>query len=217
MPTPREPTPTSMTGSNPFSTRFIRPDAMPYLFPPGYSAESLLGRLKENGWWGEIIAPHGSGKSTLLHAIEQQLVACGRKIDVYSLNSDKPVIDWAHQSVKPWDATTQVIIDGYEQLSWWNAMRLQRMVKQAGAGLLVTGHKRGRLPPLIDLTPTLATAQAIVDRLLQGDHHLITENDVRDAFEGNHGNLREMLFRLYDVYEMRIRFPPPRTDRSTEK
>lgn len=205
MPTPHEPIPASNPPPNPFSTRFIRPDAFPFIFPPGYDAESLVARLEQNNWWGEIIAPHGSGKSTLLHALKKQLTAARRLVDLYSLSAEKPVVDWGQQNPKPWTSKTQVIVDGYEQLSWWNAMRLQRMVKKAGAGLLVTAHKRGRLPPLVDLTPTIHTAQAIVDHLLSGDRTIISESDVKDAYEGNHGNLREMLFRLYDVYEIRSR------------
>ena len=51
--------------SNPFSTRFIRPGAIEYLFAPGQTADSLIDRLRHNQWRGQIIGPHGSGKSTL--------------------------------------------------------------------------------------------------------------------------------------------------------
>lgn len=191
--------------ANPFATRFIKPDAAEYLFPPEYSAASLLEKLAANQYWGEIIAPHGSGKSTLLATLTKQLQAMGRNVDRYTLTSEKDAPGWTKKQIQTWSSNTQVIVDGYEQLSWWNSMRLQRLVKQAQAGLLVTAHQRGSFPLLVDLTPNLSMAQTIVKHLLQDDQRLITSADVTQAYESNKGNLREMLFRLYDIYEVRTR------------
>ena len=65
--------------SNPFSTRFVRPGAVPYLFAPGQSADGLVRRLAGFGWRGQIIGPHGSGKSTLLAALAEPLARAGRR------------------------------------------------------------------------------------------------------------------------------------------
>ncbi len=191
--------------ANPFATRFIKPDAAEYLFPPEFSAQSLLAKLAENQHWGEIVAPHGSGKSTLLATLTKHLKESGRNVDRYTLTSDKDAPGWTRKEIQTWSVNTQVIVDGYEQLSWWNAMRLQRLVKQAQAGLLVTAHQRGSFPLLVDLTPNLSMAQTIVKHLLHADHSIITPADVTQAYESNKGNLREMLFRLYDIFEVRTR------------
>ena len=52
--------------SNPFSSRYVRPGAIPFFFPEDCRVELLLSRLEENGWQGEILGRHGSGKSALL-------------------------------------------------------------------------------------------------------------------------------------------------------
>ncbi len=59
--------------SNPFSTRFVRPGALAYRFPPGESAATLVERLAASGWRGQIVGPHGSGKSTLVAALGETL------------------------------------------------------------------------------------------------------------------------------------------------
>jgi len=53
---------------NPFSTRFVQPGAIPYLFEAGSLAE-VIGSFESQGRWGQIVGPHGSGKTTLLRAI----------------------------------------------------------------------------------------------------------------------------------------------------
>src|SRR5262245_49587973 len=78
--------PSSNVSSNPFSTRFIRPGAIPFIFSAGESAESLVDHLRVNNWRGQIIGPHGSGKSTLLAALLPALQAAGRTVACVSLH-----------------------------------------------------------------------------------------------------------------------------------
>src|SRR5687768_16842271 len=102
--------------SNPFSTRFTRPGAIPFILPPGQSLESLVERLQQQGWWGQIIGPHGSGKSTLLASLVPVLEASGRSVVTVSLHQGQhrlPPLD--RSSVH---GAAVLMIDGYEQLSW---------------------------------------------------------------------------------------------------
>ena len=68
--------------SNPFSTRFVRPGAIPFCFPQGEGAGTLVTRLERQGWWGQIVGPHGSGKSTLLAQLRPHLEAAGCEVVV---------------------------------------------------------------------------------------------------------------------------------------
>src|SRR6476469_9808642 len=104
--------------SNPFATRFIRPGAIPFLFLDDDSAEAIVERLKANKWWGQIIGAHGSGKSTLVAMLIPLLEATGRQVVSLKIRPGergRPAID--KSSLSP---TTQLIVDGYEQLSWWS-------------------------------------------------------------------------------------------------
>lgn len=189
--------------SNPFATRFTRPGAIEFLFPPGESPDSLVERLRANAWQGEIVGPHGVGKSSLLAALAEPLAAAGRVVVQAALHQGEttlpaPLDDW-----KAWDATTQVVVDGYEQLTWWSRSKLAWRVRERKAGLLVTSHAATGLPLLISVAPKLEVALQVVRQLVPDDQ-LITDDEVEHTFLACRGNIREMLFQLYDLYQLKI-------------
>ena len=198
--------------SNPFATRFTRPGAIPYLYPPGQSAQTLLETLQRNNWWGEIIGPHGSGKSSLLAELLPRLGEAGRTVVQFSLHQGDRILPVSKADAKAWTPETQVVVDGYEQLSWWSKRRLQGWVKAQQAGLLITAHQPMGLPPLFTTQPTLELARSIVSKLTslsrtgsasEGEPATLTDDDVAAAFAKHGANLREMLFSLYDVHQRR--------------
>ena len=215
---------------NPFATRYTRPGAMAFLFPAGQSAATLVAQLRGHGWWGEIVGPHGSGKSTLLAALAPELLAAGRKIvwrqvrgpgvgdgDATAGRARLPPSRWGPDEAKEvaakfaavtagsddWNEATQVVLDGYEQLSWWWRRRVQATVRRCKAGLLVTTHQPLGLPPLAEMTSSEALAQRIVAGLLADKASAVTPADVTAAYARTGGNLRETLFALYDVHQSR--------------
>ncbi len=189
---------------NPFATRFTRPGAIGYLFPLGQSAIGTLDLLRSNRWWGEIIGPHGSGKSSLLAELLPLLEATGRGVALYGLHQGDRTLPITKSDVKSWNADTQVVVDGYEQLSWWSKRRLQGWVKAHGAGLLITAHQPMGLPPLVTTQPSLELARQIVAELTKNDStQALTDVDIAAAFARHPTNLREMLFSLYDVHQRR--------------
>jgi hypothetical protein len=103
------------------------------------------------------------------------------------------------------DAPTQVIVDGYEQLSYWQRLRLKRACRRRHAGLLVTSHTSVGLPPLYQTDSSLALAEALAATLTSGYGVRITREDIRRSYEQHGPNLREVFFALYDVYESRKR------------
>ena len=189
--------------SNPFATRFIRPGAIPYFFADGQSAASLVARLEANQWWGEIIGPHGSGKSTLLATLVLELAAKGREVVHHTLSQGERSVDFSKLNAARWNETTQVIIDGYEQLSWWSRWRLKSVCLQRNAGLLITAHAPMGLPTLVQTQPTADLARQVVQRLLPAGDTTISPDDIDRAFAAQQGNLRETLFALFDMYQAR--------------
>lgn len=190
-------------GSNPFSTRFIRPGAIDYLFPPGVSADSLATDLQQQNWRGSIIGPHGSGKSSLLAALLPAFESRGRRIVQQQLQNGQRQLDWTPLKWREWANDTLVIIDGYEQLSLWQRTLLSLRCWQRGTGLLVTAHQPVRLPLLFATKPSLELALGIVQRVLPASDDRITPADVAEAYARRQGNLREMLLSLYDVFRSR--------------
>jgi energy-coupling factor transporter ATP-binding protein EcfA2 len=200
-----------MTRSNPFATRFIRPGAIEYIFPPGQSAESLVAALRENQWVGEIVGPHGSGKSTLVAALVPELKRAGRNVIRYVITPDAenrtgclaPPGAFAVLSRLPLEQDTQLILDGFERISWWWRRRIQVHCRRRRAGLLVTAHQSVGLPLLVETRPTKQLAQQIVERLVPAGDSTISPADVQAAFARCDRNLRETLFALFDVYQSR--------------
>jgi len=190
---------------NPFSTRYVRPGAAPYLFPAGLSAEKLVDRLRRSGWRGQIIGPHGSGKSALLAALVPAIEAAGRQVCLIELHDGQRRLPAGFPPPDNAPQPTVVIVDGYEQLSRWSRFRLRRTCDRLGLGLLATAHRPIRLPDLFRTQPEPALAQRIVGQLLEQDRSLVTPEDVAERFSAHEGDLREMLFDLYDVYERRRR------------
>jgi hypothetical protein len=185
--------------SNPFATRFTRPGAIEFLFPEGESAVSLAGKLADGGWRGQIIGPHGSGKSTLLAALEPAIARTGREVVPRSLAGGQRRLE----PLPPLDASVVLIIDGFEQLSWWQRRKVKAACRRAGAGLVVTAHADVGLPMLFQTQPTLDLAKQLVRRLLPEGDATLSDSDIATAYTGHPGNLRETLFALYDVYQAR--------------
>jgi hypothetical protein len=191
-----------VTPSNPFATRFVRPGAVPYFFPPGESAATLAGRLRETGWWGQVVGPHGSGKSTLLAALLPELRRAGLEPLVATLHDGQrrlPGEVWRAE----WRAATVVVVDGYEQLSGWQRFRLKRRCRRYGCGLLVTSHGTVGLAELYRTPVAEETAERVVEFLLARSEQAVTPEEVRGRLSARAGNLREALFDLYDLHELR--------------
>jgi hypothetical protein len=190
-------------GSNPFATRFTRPGAMEFLFTNGDSPLSIVDRLRQHSWQGEIVGPHGAGKSTLLTTLIGPLVSAGRNIVQATLHQGESALPAVLNDWSSWAAATQVIVDGYEQLSWWSRRQLASRVSSRHAGLLVTSHAPTGLTTLLTVTPSLEAATKVVRQLVP-DESIISRGDIEQAFEACGGNVREMLFQLYDLYQARM-------------
>jgi len=109
-------------------------------------------------------------------------------------------------------AATQLVIDGYEQLSWWSRRRMKSLCRRCRAGLIVTAHTDVGLPTIYRTEPSVQLAGAVVAQLLGDGKSLVTASDIAAAYDATGGNMRETLFRLYDVYHEKA-VSSPRTHR----
>lgn len=187
---------------NPFATKQIRPGAVPYFFPPGMSLELLIERLEQQHWRGEIIGPHGTGKSTLLAALKAPLQARGKRLVEFTFRHGERRLP---SLLGEWDKQTLVVVDGAEQLSWFSRWRLRRRCGRAAAGLLWTAHQPLGLSVVWETQGDPILAQQLVEHLLGEARGVISPAEVEASLRATHGDVREMLFRLYDVFQRRQR------------
>ncbi len=190
--------------ANPFATRHVRPGSLPFFFgdEDSETVEGILAKLRANAWRGEIVGPHGSGKTTLLVQLLQAARDAGQHVTLFSLN------DRQRRLPRDWQAMIAqarcVAIDGYEQLGAWARWRLKRFCRRHGIGLVVTAHAPTGLPTLYHARPSTATARKVVEQLLPPDVPPPSDDELSHLIDVFHGNVREVLFALYDRYE------PPR-------
>ncbi len=193
------------TVENPFCSRQVRPGGIPYLFSSGQDAADLVDRLRRNGWWGQVVGPHGSGKSALLAALMPAIERAGRRPLLVELHDGQRRLPLELKSGPDPDRATVLIVDGYEQLGYWQRFRLKRFCRRSGPGLLVTVHAPAGLPDLFRTSANLELAQQVVGQLQRNHPAHVAAEDVAERFAQYGDNLRELLFDLYDLYEQRRR------------
>ena len=184
---------------NPFATCWTRPGSIAFRFSEEQNAKQLVEKLAAQNWQGAIIGPHGSGKSTLLETLKPMLRAAGCHIHAVTLRDGQRRLP---QCVWSFDATPAlVIIDGYEQLTWRERLRLNRRCRRAKLGLLVTAHSPTHIPLLIRLNPGARLVQRLVAELAAQVSTQITAADVAASHACHGSNVREIFFDLYDRHE----------------
>jgi hypothetical protein len=189
------------TAENPFSARRVRPGGIPYIFPPGQDAAMLLDRLQRNGFWGEIVGPHGSGKSALLHTLMAALSSASFSSRLVTLHDQQRRLPQGTLNDLRVAPPIVLMIDGYEQLSFWSRFSIKRFCRKRCVGLLVTAHASVGFPPLYETLVTPKTAEQVVTTLLAGRSMPFSISEVSTRLAAHNGDLRETLFELYDIFE----------------
>jgi hypothetical protein len=199
---PTSPPPSRL--DNPFATCWTRPGALPFRFAEGHSAAGLVAKLAAHAWRGEIIGPHGSGKSTLLAALKPALVAAGCRVHAISLREGErrlPRSAWDWLAIESRGQRVLVIVDGYEQLRWWERAKLMRRADAVGVGLVVSSHEPTGLPTLVRLAPDRELIEQLVSALCARAPTGVTAADVAASHACHGANVREIFFALYDRHE----------------
>lgn len=169
----------------------------------GITWEALLGRLDRLGYRAALVGPHGHGKTTLLEDLAPYLEARGFRIRSVMLHTGDRWLTRGQRRelfrhLGPRDL---LCLDGAEQLGRWAWLELKLRSRAAG-GLLVTSHRAGLLPTLLDCETSPELLAGIVRDLLG------REVEAPEALFARHGgNVREALRELYDVWAGRVGAP----------
>ena len=167
---------------------------------PGLTWEALLARLESLGWRGAIIGPEGSGKTTLLEDLAPHLSAKGWRVLWLRLSREKP--RFAPGFLEAFYGTLTlhdfILFDGAEQLPGLAWRRFLRDSQHA-AGLVVTTHRSGLLPPLAHCRTNPQLLGEILGEMLDDDAAR-WQGEVENLWVRHHGDLRQALRELYDAY-----------------
>jgi hypothetical protein len=106
-----------------------------------------------------------------------------------------------------------ILFDGAEQLGWIGWSRFERRAR-AAAGLLITCHRPGMLPPLLETATSPGLLDGLVEEIL-GALPPEIRSTTPALCEKHGGNLRDALRELYDRYaEMEEQHTAHRTQHS---
>ena len=165
--------------------------------------EELLEQLRKLGYRAAIVGPHGAGKTTLLEDLEPRLAALG--FSVIRLRLDDETRSFERGFLKGFFVRLGerdiILFDGAEQMSRLAWLRFKRGTKKA-VGLIITSHRRGQLPTLIECSTSSELLREIIRELI-GDEAEARCGMAEKLHAKHGGNLRDALREMYDVYSER--------------
>jgi hypothetical protein len=206
------------TLANPFSTKFWTQGTLPYQFVEKDLDIRILTEQKiKYGSVMQIVGSHGSGKSTLLQTLLRHLEQQHFLIRLEVLNDRRSQLPPDFLPIRH-DQRIFYMIDGYEQLSFWEQIRLRFQNWRLTGGLLLTTHKpvlgirvlyrtTSRFELFVKLVQELtkvysATNSATNPATNSATHSLIFETTVlREVYCRSGGNFRTAFFELYDMVQ----------------
>lgn len=182
---------------NPFRAECLQD--ISYIFQDGGMA-AFFRRLHSVGERAAIVGARGTGKTTLLNSIDAAFAENGRatcRIFVNEGNRHEVVGD-IKSLLEKVRTDEVVLLDGAEQLSWWQWKRFLFYSRHA-AGLLITCHHAGRLPCILQTTGSPELLDELVN-MLTGREVRVTDVFSTVLYQKHEGNIREALRELYDIY-----------------
>lgn len=158
----------------------------------------LLARLERLRFRAALVGPHGSGKTTLLEDLQERLRERGFgtlciRLDDEQRSFENGFLDRLFGGVT---GNEIILFDGAEQMGplvWW---RFQRRSRRAG-GLIITTHRPGRLPTLLECCTTAGLLAGIASELLGEDLERV-QLQAEMLYQKYRGNLRDALREWYD-------------------
>lgn len=165
----------------------------------------MLCRALRPGARYQILGPHGSGKTTLLRQLERAARAAG--LVVVSLRGSRACV----RDLVPASRADLVLLDEVEELGllgrlgWFSfrqGLAARQMLGTRGPGLVISAHRDFGLETLARRSVSPELALQVVTALLSGSEwQPPSRAEIARRLERHQGNLREVLFELYDAVE----------------
>ena len=148
-----------------------------------------------------IVGPQGSGKTTLLHELARRLTELPKRMVLGRASTNRRE---NQRQIHLWQRTTTpgdvVLVDSAEQLARIDWRRLVRQTAFAGVGLIVTTHRRCRLPTWIRCQTSWPLMQSLLAELCLATDDESLRSAAQYAFRQSRGNIRDAFRRLYDEF-----------------
>lgn len=166
----------------------------------GRSFEQLMAELEQMAYRAAVVGADGSGKTTLLGQIAEYLSGRGLGARSIFTSLDEPFSRQQRRAfLAELGAGEIVLLDGADHLSGlaWRAFK-KSVLRKAG-GLIITSHKPGLMPTLLECETTENLLAELVEELLAGKEGM-DGIDLPGIYNRHNGNIRDCLRHLYDVW-----------------
>lgn len=181
---------------NPFAVE--RAEAIRYR-PLHTTIDGILVRLRELNYRAAIIGPEGSGKTTLVETLQQILRHKGFQTSLTFVNDTSHFAGPAcRRLLSELTRDTILLLDGADLIRRRDWSLLKRHTITHAYGLVITSHRRGLLPTLIECSTTPTLLKDIIDDLLPSGRTIPAEF-LDTLYRRHQGNLRDCLRELYDL------------------
>ena len=170
---------------------------------------SLISTWRSLGYRGAIVGPKGHGKSTLLQDLKQKIQAgispelATLPVSLLKLTEQRR--KFCQSQIEELSVTAQqngiVMLDGAEQLSFWNWRKFQAIIQPCKAAIITT-HRPQRMRTVWRCRTTVKLLERILHKLLQEYNfsHPVLLNSCEKLFHKHRGNIRECLREYYDLW-----------------
>lgn len=162
--------------------------------------DEILLRLEAMHYRAAIVGPEGAGKTTLLEDLQHAVERKGLRTRMVFVNDTSPLDrPTRRQLMLQLESDEIVLLDGADALGYVVWTFLKHYILRHAAGLVITTHRPGRLPTLIDCATTPQLLNEIVAELLP----VTSGSDVEaiaELYHHHRGNIRNCLRDLYDRY-----------------
>lgn len=179
---------------NPFCSGAV--ENLEFRLPGGLTWDTLVTKLANVNWIGAIVGPHGSGKSSLIEQLGPRLEERGLRPRLFRLTAESVQADKDAllATAREMRAPDMLLIDGAEQLSTRQWLPL-RVAVDSLAGCVVTLHRTGRLPTLLETETTPALLAELIGDLTGCS---LPPGEAASIHARNRGNMRACFRELYD-------------------
>jgi len=180
---------------NPFAVQ--RLDALAYRLR-GESWESLLARLAWLRRRAAIVGPEGHGKTTLLEELARRLARDGLRLRWLRLRhgEGRAARHALRELTRGVDGDDLLLVDGAQELGPL-AWRRLRWRSRAAGGLLVTSHRPGLLPTLIECRTSVELLAELLREL--DPAATVPLPSAAELLDRHGGNVRAALLAAYDI------------------
>lgn len=179
---------------NPFSPERLA--QLEFRLPAALTWDALLARCAAAEYCCAIVGPAGSGKSTLLARLAPHLAERGFSPRFFHLGAESRRVerDALLAEVRAMRAPELLLLDGAEQLQTREWLSLRAAINGL-AGAVITLHRTGRLPTLIETATSPALIEDLATELTGGR---LPVGEAALIYARHHGNLHGCLRELHD-------------------